>query len=106
MYILDLLVFLRSRIHAETTKLLLSAVSSIDAQTRTPHPHLHTHSGCMSLSSKYGWVDGGGGGGGVTAAEYNIDTLLTDVSTLAFLANARFALFQCGSSYPCEWVSQ
>ena len=44
--------------------------------------------------------------GGVTAAEYNIDTLLTDVSTLAFLANARFALFQCGSSYPCEWVSQ
>ena len=62
MYILDLLVFLRSRIHAETTKLLLSAVSSIDAQTRTPHPHLHTHSGCMSLSSKYGWLDGVGGG--------------------------------------------
>ena len=60
---------------------------------------------CPYLPSMVGWT-GGGGGGGVTAAEYNIDTLLTDVSTLAFLANARFALFQCGSSYPCEWVSQ
>ena len=85
----------------ETTKLFLWALRNMGAPSDPPP----THPFRLYVLIFQVWVVEGRGGG-VTAAEYNIDTLLTDVSTLAFLANARFALFQCGSSYPCEWVSQ